>query len=221
MNYQKLIYLYGCWAMNMIPFRYDRPDTLEELFEDIKELYSFLRLDWDGTLKRSEDSFRPGIAPVLFLGAEIYKLSNEGKIDIPYPKPQCMRDLKENTVTLTYLYCDTTSVELPAVEDKEYRYDELLEIGFPFRFFEEPYDDFVGTLVAKAYKEKYPMLDCFFVTDDGLRYIVHVWAGKNFGPRKFGPDFRTVSVGSVMKCTIHIPESLTSSATDIWGAEYI
>ncbi len=221
MNYNKLIYSYGCWAMDMIPFRYDKPNTLEELFEDIKELYLFLRIDWDGTLKRNQDSFRPGVAPALFFGAEIYKLSNEGKINIPYPKPQSMHDLKENTVTLTRLYCDTASAELPVIEDKEYRYDELLEIGFPFRLFGEPQGSFVGTLVAKAYKEKYPMLDCFFVTDDGARYIVHVWADKNFSPKKFGPDFRTVSVGSRMECVIHISKSPAPSASDIWEAKFI
>lgn len=221
MNYSKLIYLYGCWAMDMIPFSYDKPSTLEELLEDIKELYLFLQIDWDGTLKRNQDSFLPGVAPALFLGAEIYKLSTEEKINIPYPKPQCMYDLKVNTVTLTRLYCDTASAELPVVEDKEYRYNELLEIGFPFRLFEEPQDDFVGTLVAKAYKEKYPMLDCFFVTDNGTRYVVHVWADKNFSPKKFGPDFRTVSVGSRMECAIHIPKPPTHSSSDIWEAKYI
>lgn len=207
-------YKYGLWAIDHIPFLSDDVTTYNELKNHIAILYEFLAKDWDGSTEIAETNFHPH-KTIIPYGVEIRKLTEAGNIPVPFPKPENFDELQGNIATLNTIFIgDKSDAKQPfdfsILKNKEYHYNELREIGFPFDEFKDPEYDFIGIFIAKQWDENNPFLRCYFITDSEKKYKLRVWWNKDYCPTHSGISFKDVSVGTKWYCKVAITKKWKS-----------
>lgn len=183
---QYIFWDYGTWVEKNCELPFSCPYSYSELKENLLLLLSLFKYNGDVSVTDDvyNEKYYTSGKNISAYGRLINYLIEQDVIAVPFKNPIYKTEMNDNLMALSLfakefnfkkeeLNFDFSLIE----EERVYSYDALVSIGFPVLYFDLPLEsgEFKGTLLARQWDKKRPVLYCYFLTDENKYVKLSAW----------------------------------------------